>query len=312
MLAIPIFDGMAAVVRRRLSGKAVYAPDRGHIHHCLLRRGWSNRQILMGVGALCATTGFAVLLGLYFRSEPLALLATAAVVIGCVVTKLFGSYEYMLLVETPRTKWKAIQGGLQLNSSRVLQVCTRLREAATIEDIWSGLRTAAEELHWGGLHVLCASPGPKSRGSKIEDGGLKLEGAGSRVEASQANDLRSSILHPQPSFFVLDPLSSIFDPQSSIFDPQSSIWQLALPLIQDGICLGQLRVWGRSDVGSILPNLIGVSMVAEALTEIAKTLVGWVESSEPTAIPEGLHFRVSSEDSTHPTGSPPASRRKSA
>jgi len=305
MLAIPIFDGMAAVVRRRLSGKAVYAPDRGHIHHCLLRRGWSNRQILMGVGALCATTGFAVLLGLYFRSEPLALLATAAVVIGCVVTKLFGSYEYMLLVETPRTKWKAIQGGLQLNSSRVLQVCTRLREAATIEDIWSGLRKAAEELHWGGLHVLCAVPTTMSRGSKIEDGGLKLEGAGTRVEASQANDLRSSILHPQPSFFVLDP-------PSSIFDPQSSTWQLALPLIQDGICLGQLRVWGRSDVGSILPNLISVSMVAEALTEVAKTFAGWAESSQPTAIQDGLHFRVGSEDSTHPAGSPPASRRKSA
>ena len=80
VLAIPIFDGMAAVIRRRLSGQAVYTPDRGHIHHCLQRRGWTNRQILLGVGTLCAATGFAVLLGLYFRSEPLALGATLAVV----------------------------------------------------------------------------------------------------------------------------------------------------------------------------------------------------------------------------------------
>jgi len=319
MLAIPIFDGMAAVIRRRLSGKAVYAPDRGHIHHCLQRRGWSNRQILMGVGALCATTGFAVLLGLYFRSEPLALLATAAVVIGCVATKLFGNYEYTLLIGTPRTKWQAIRGGLQLNSSRILQVCTRLREASTIEDIWSGLRKAAEELHWAGLHVLCAAPIPMSRGSKIEDGGFPMS-RGSKIEdgGSKIEDRKAAAASP----------SSILDPPSSVFDPQSSTWQLSLPLIQDGICLGQLRVWGRSNIGSILPNLISVSMVAEALTEVAKTLVASkiedgeskIEDRKAAAASQSsildprssLHFRVGSEDSTHPTGSPPASRRKSA
>ena len=133
VLAIPIFDGMAAVIRRRLSGRAVYAPDRGHIHHCLQKRGWTNRQILLGVGALCAATGFAVLLGLYLRSEPLALVATLAVVIGCVVTKIFGNYEYMLLVGTPRTKWKAMRGGWQMETSRVLAACNRLRQCQSLD-----------------------------------------------------------------------------------------------------------------------------------------------------------------------------------
>lgn len=91
VLAVPIFDGVEAIIRRRLNGRAIYSPDRGHIHHCLQRFGWSSRQILMGIGALCALTGSAVLLSLYFRNEPIALAATLAVGIGCTAAKLFGN-----------------------------------------------------------------------------------------------------------------------------------------------------------------------------------------------------------------------------
>jgi UDP-GlcNAc:undecaprenyl-phosphate GlcNAc-1-phosphate transferase len=295
MLAIPIFDGMAAVIRRRLSGKAVYAPDRGHIHHCLLRRGWSNRQILVGVGAMCATTGFAVLLGLYFRSEPLALLATAAVVIGCVVTKLFGNYEYMLLIGTPRTKWKAIRGGLQVDSSRVLQVCTSLREASTIEEIRHGLRKAAEQLDWVGLQVRCTVPCKGDhRASKPE------------VQNGASTLILELISSPEFKGMRDDSLTALLP---SPF-PDHSLWQLALPLVRNGLCLGQLQVWGRSETRSLLPNLIGVSMVAEALTEVAKTFhekdLIRANASPPTFV-QGVSMV---EDSTLHEDLP--SRRKSA
>ena len=297
MLAIPIFDGVAAVIRRRLSGKPVYAPDRGHIHHCLQRRGWSNRQILIGVGALCAMTGFAVLLGLYFRSEPLALLATAAVVIGCVVTKLFGNYEYMLLIGTPRTKWKAIRGGLQLESSRVLQACTRLRESKTVAEVRSGLRAAAEEFRWAGLHVLWAPA------VKTENHASKNEGR---------NGVSMFILEP-PTPALSDDFRVMSDESThhSSFVTHHSFWQLVLPLARDGACYGRMRVWGRSDAASVLPNLIGVSMIAESLTEVAKAfrdeVVAWAESSKPTGV-QGVPLGL--EDASRPVDM--SSRRKSA
>jgi UDP-GlcNAc:undecaprenyl-phosphate GlcNAc-1-phosphate transferase len=101
VLALPIFDGIEAVIRRRLTGRAIWAPDRGHIHHCLQRFGWSSRQILFGVGGLCAITGSAVLLSLYFRNEPIALAATVAVGIGCAAAKLFDSYGYKEILKRP-------------------------------------------------------------------------------------------------------------------------------------------------------------------------------------------------------------------
>src|SRR5262245_26371483 len=36
LLAIPILDTTAAIVRRKLTGRSVYTTDRCHLHHCLL------------------------------------------------------------------------------------------------------------------------------------------------------------------------------------------------------------------------------------------------------------------------------------
>jgi UDP-GlcNAc:undecaprenyl-phosphate GlcNAc-1-phosphate transferase len=104
VLALPIVDGFEAVIRRRLNGRAISSADRGHIHHCLQRFGWSTRQILAGIGALCAATGSAVLFSLYYRKEPIALAATFAVAISCSAAKLLGNREYRELLDRPRAR----------------------------------------------------------------------------------------------------------------------------------------------------------------------------------------------------------------
>src|SRR5262249_8496162 len=45
-LAIPIIDTAAAIVRRKLTGRSTYTTDRGHLHHCLLSKGFSSRGVL--------------------------------------------------------------------------------------------------------------------------------------------------------------------------------------------------------------------------------------------------------------------------
>jgi UDP-GlcNAc:undecaprenyl-phosphate GlcNAc-1-phosphate transferase len=60
-LGVPIADTVFAVVRRFRSGRPIYLPDRGHVHHRLLARGLTQRQTvfilylvsaLLGLGAL--------------------------------------------------------------------------------------------------------------------------------------------------------------------------------------------------------------------------------------------------------------------
>ncbi|HSK94396.1 MAG TPA: MraY family glycosyltransferase [Candidatus Angelobacter sp.] len=57
-LGVPILDTIWAVVRRTARGDAVFAADRGHIHHQLLRQGLSQRDamlILTAVSSALAT-----------------------------------------------------------------------------------------------------------------------------------------------------------------------------------------------------------------------------------------------------------------
>jgi len=78
-LGLPIIDVAVAVVRRFLSCKRLFAPDRDHIHHKLLGRGISHRKavlVLYGVSACFA------LLSLFLLDPNGAAEATVLAVVG--------------------------------------------------------------------------------------------------------------------------------------------------------------------------------------------------------------------------------------
>lgn len=66
VLGLPIFDTIWAIIRRLLKGKsikAVFKPDKGHLHHKLVAKGFSQKQavlILYGISAIFGM--FAVIL----------------------------------------------------------------------------------------------------------------------------------------------------------------------------------------------------------------------------------------------------------
>jgi UDP-GlcNAc:undecaprenyl-phosphate/decaprenyl-phosphate GlcNAc-1-phosphate transferase len=63
-LGVPIIDTIWAVVRRTARGDAFFIADRGHIHHQLLRLGFSQRDAMLSLTALSAALAMlAVLLG---------------------------------------------------------------------------------------------------------------------------------------------------------------------------------------------------------------------------------------------------------
>lgn len=95
--AIPILDSLAALLRRKLTGRSMFAPDRGHLHHSLLVRGWTVRQASLFIALICATTCLSAVLSIYMQEEWIALVTVLAVMVFLVFTQTFGHIEFALL-----------------------------------------------------------------------------------------------------------------------------------------------------------------------------------------------------------------------
>lgn len=62
MLGVPIFDTFFAIVRRVRLKQKIMAPDKSHLHHCLLRIGFSHRQTVLIIYGLAILFGVTAIL----------------------------------------------------------------------------------------------------------------------------------------------------------------------------------------------------------------------------------------------------------
>ncbi|GAY79107.1 glycosyltransferase family 4 protein [Sporolactobacillus inulinus] len=62
LLAVPISDTLFAIVRRLVNKKPLTAPDKSHLHHCLLRYGFSQRQTVVLIYGMSAMFALAAIL----------------------------------------------------------------------------------------------------------------------------------------------------------------------------------------------------------------------------------------------------------
>jgi UDP-GlcNAc:undecaprenyl-phosphate/decaprenyl-phosphate GlcNAc-1-phosphate transferase len=53
-LTVPIMDTLMAIVRRKLSGIPIFAPDKSHLHHRLLAQGLDQKQVVLIMYAITA------------------------------------------------------------------------------------------------------------------------------------------------------------------------------------------------------------------------------------------------------------------
>lgn len=47
IIGVPLSDTFFAIIRRKIQKKPIFAPDKGHLHHCLRELGFSHRQTVL-------------------------------------------------------------------------------------------------------------------------------------------------------------------------------------------------------------------------------------------------------------------------
>ncbi len=142
IMTIPILDTLAAIIRRKLTGRSIYTTDRGHLHHCMLSRGLTNRHILACVAALCSLTVLGGLASTYLNTELLALLAGLVVLLILVSTKLFGYVEWTLIKKSLAHRTQRIWSFQSKDSPQELHL--HLQGKAEWSELWRRLTSRAE------------------------------------------------------------------------------------------------------------------------------------------------------------------------
>lgn len=160
--AIPIFDSMAAIIRRKLTGRSIYTTDRAHLHHRLLNLLGSNRKVLAWLTGCCAVTSAAALLSVFFRENPktadqsdlIALLTCCAVVVIFIISGVFGRAELLLLGSRVRKEVGRLfvlpRGARQGGPT---ETTIRLQGSRQWERVWEGFTESVDKLRLTEIHL---------------------------------------------------------------------------------------------------------------------------------------------------------------
>ena len=140
--AIPILDSVAAIIRRKLTGRSVFATDRGHLHHRLLQRGWSVQKTVLVVVMLCVVSSVGALVSAYLGNEYVAIGTMFIIFILLVSSRLFGDAELKLINNFFRHTVGRLLGRRN-GESAPSETCVHLQGDRDWEAAWRALVEAA-------------------------------------------------------------------------------------------------------------------------------------------------------------------------
>ena len=152
-LGLPIMDTLLAMGRRALRGRSMFQADREHIHHWLLARGLSHRQAVLVLYGFCVLLGAVALVLTYTNSLESTLLLLALGAIAFVALRALGYMRFDRIADSAsdRRKNKALRAAAR-------PLGPRLRQAATVEEVWGIVREAAVVF---GAERLRVGPSPE-------------------------------------------------------------------------------------------------------------------------------------------------------
>jgi UDP-GlcNAc:undecaprenyl-phosphate GlcNAc-1-phosphate transferase len=216
--AIPILDSLAAIVRRKLTGRSLYATDRGHLHHCLLAKFGSGRRTLAWIVACCIVTSAGALATVRGNSDLYAILSIVAVASVLFTTRLFGHVEARLVANSLKTSGLALLNARHRAKSPTDSI--RWQGSADWDMLMHSLVEFSEKFNltrvWLDVHMPAAQEGYRgswqrptaSRGDELwrvdmplfcgarHVGRLSIEGEHGGISACQLIELLMGVIQP--------------------------------------------------------------------------------------------------------------------
>lgn len=148
---LPILETSLSVLRRLISGRPVFTADREHIHHKLLQRGMSHRQVvivLYGVSAIFA------LLSLFLLWPTGSTLGLVLAVLGTGIWMGVQHLGYLEFGELRRVAQRTVaQRQVFVNNLAIRRAAEELKAVSNFQDLYRTLGVAFEENDFEGFEL---------------------------------------------------------------------------------------------------------------------------------------------------------------
>lgn len=93
-LALPIYDTLFAIIRRKINGKPISQADKGHLHHRLLDMGLTQKQAVLIMYFISAVLGAFAIIAMQISSQRAYFLLASSMLILVIIAWKFGFFEH--------------------------------------------------------------------------------------------------------------------------------------------------------------------------------------------------------------------------
>jgi UDP-GlcNAc:undecaprenyl-phosphate GlcNAc-1-phosphate transferase len=159
-LAVPITDTLVAMVRRALAGRPMFSGDREHIHHRLLRLGFSHRKAVL---LLSGSSFLLCVIALALSYAQDAVVACALFVLSAVA---FFALRRMGFLHLESSLARLRHRNLDLRAA-VGAIAHKLRTARSVDEILESAQTFGPAVSAHSVRLEVAPPGSISNAGTI-------------------------------------------------------------------------------------------------------------------------------------------------
>jgi UDP-GlcNAc:undecaprenyl-phosphate GlcNAc-1-phosphate transferase len=151
-LGIPIFDTLFAMLRRYAEHRSLFAPDRSHFHHLLLRQGLPQRQAVILVYGLTLLTAGVGLLAMVRNSASSLIVFGGVALVNILLFRLVGVIRVGETLTRLRQKY---QRGSEEHTDRrrFEELQLRFRQVHHPQEWWTVLCEAAERMDFAWISL---------------------------------------------------------------------------------------------------------------------------------------------------------------
>jgi UDP-GlcNAc:undecaprenyl-phosphate GlcNAc-1-phosphate transferase len=152
-LAIPLLDTAAAIIRRFIRRQPIFSPDRNHVHHRLLDRGFSPRKVALVIYGACGlAAAFSII-----QTMPHNKFHGVLLILFCVAAWLGVQFVGYLEFDVARSLTMSGTFRHIVNARMSVEGFERkLAVATTPEDYWLALRDVSREFDFPHVRMCLA------------------------------------------------------------------------------------------------------------------------------------------------------------